>query len=343
MILTMRATTVIALAFAAAMPVLSVPFYGGLGPEIIHPSSLRIFSGLSTRQISGDSGTVYHTTFVPNSVARGWNSREIMEEYARRELQENGSGASFLGGLIKHGPKLVEHLFGGSSGNSSRRGVELMSALAARQVQLDDGSGAVSIAKILEGTARGALQGAEKAWDTREILDEYVRRELQEEGGGASFLRRIGKLIPKVTEHLFGGSSGNHSRRDLELMRAVASRQAQLDNGSGAFSVEHVLNGALHGALQGAEKAWDTRKVVDGYVRRELEQEGSGANWILSLGKHLLGDVFSGSSGNSSRRNTEFMSALTSRQVQPGGGSSAASFLKLIEGSARCDTLVAES
>ncbi|KAH9951177.1 hypothetical protein B0H21DRAFT_355949 [Amylocystis lapponica] len=165
------------------------------------------------------------------------------------------------------------------------RDMELIRELARRQVPSDNGSGAFSLSTVLEGAARGALKGAEAAWDSREVMDEYVRRELQEEGSGASWLSTIWHGAEDLGR-LFGGS-GNSSRRDVEFNSELARRQVPLDNGSGAFSIGKVLEGAARGALKGAEASWDLRELSNELVARKSGGK-SIADYVLADAGHAI-------------------------------------------------------
>jgi len=266
----MRFTVVFAAAIAVAVPALSAPL--SFRPTIgvpVRPNGGWLTPALATRQEGA------------------WDARELVNEYIRREAQEEGSGASWLS-LLKYVPDVFS-LFGGGGGNSSRRDVDHINEYVARQVALDEyirreaqeeGSGAswLSLLKYVPdvfslfgggggNSSRRDVDHVKEYVARQVVLDEYIRREAQEEGSGASWLSLL-KYVPDVLG-LFGGSGGNSSRRDVDHVNEYVARQV----------------------------------VLDEYIRREAQEEGSGASWLsfLKYIPDVLG-LFGGGSGNSSRR-----------------------------------------
>ncbi|KAH9949109.1 hypothetical protein B0H21DRAFT_890065 [Amylocystis lapponica] len=250
--------------------------------------------------------------------------REIVDEFVRREAVQAGSGANWLTSIGKG----IFSLFSGGNNNNNRREFEEATMLKrdiideyVRREAVQAGSGAnwlTSIGKGILGLFGGnnnnnnrAVEDASSSMLKREIMDEYVRREAVQAGSGANWLTSLGKGIFS----LFSGNNNNNNREvedvsssmlKREIMDEYVRREA-VQAGSGAnwltslgkgiFSLFGGNNNNNNREFEDVSSSMLRREIMDEYVRREAVQQGSGANWLTSLGKGIF-SLFSGNNNN---------------------------------------------
>lgn len=264
------------------------------------------------------------------------NQRREVEELVARELMAvrdttDQSGASFLSGIVKAIPTIVNgisSLFGGDNNQQQKRDIEhlVMREMLVRAAEADESGASIwsGIIKAIPTVVNGisSLFGGDNNQNQKREVEQLLMRELlaraaEADESGASLWSGIIKAIPTVVNgisSLFDGNNNNKREVENLLMREIVARAAEADE-SGAsiwstlFKAAPTIINGISSLFGGDNNNQQQKRELENFVMRELferaaEADQSGASLWSGIIKAIptvvngISSLFGGNNNN---------------------------------------------